>query len=117
MPGNVPAAVPVDSFPALFYRAFSEQRAYVVQVNEYRNGESQQLNQTATSRRRWRLSARLTAADLATLRTFYDAHPKTVPFFFTPIGETVKSCRFDCAWRQASQPALADVSLELLEIY
>lgn len=117
MPGSVPAAVPVDDFPTLYYRAFAEQRAYIVQVNEYRNGESQQLNQTATSRRRWRVTMRLNPADLATLRTFYNDHPKTVPFWFTAINESVKAARFDGLWNQTTRFGLSEVALDILEIY
>lgn len=116
MPGNIPAASPSGTFPSILYRAFSEFRTYEVQVNEYRNGESQQRNQVTGSRKLWQFAARLTPADLATLRTFYNAHPRTAPFYFTPLDGVQRTARFNCPWSQQSSMGLCEVSLELIEV-
>ncbi len=76
--------------------AFVHTREYPVIDNEYRNGESQRSAQAATSRKKWNLTKRLTPAQLATLRTFYDARNGThEPFYFYDPYETNPKFSYD----------------------
>lgn len=116
MPGSVPAAVVADLFPAgIYYTSFAESREWAVQQNDYRGMEHQATAQVATSRKSWRVACRLTAAQVATLRTFYGDH-LTAPFYFTPIGETQRAVQFAGPWSQSAQMGMLEVSLDLQEI-
>ncbi len=90
MPGSVAIATPTTVLPFSLCRSFAHAREYPIQVNEYRNGESQRGRLADTSRKRWRLGKRLTAAELAALRDFYDArNGPQEPFWFYDLWETV----------------------------
>jgi len=83
MPGNVANAAPSTVLPQTFSTAFRHTRGYGVQINEYANGESQRALQAGSSRKRWDLAKRLTAAQLVELRDFYIARKGPLePFFF-----------------------------------
>ncbi len=132
MPGSVQNAAPLAVLPASLSRAFVHQREYPVLDNEYLNGESQRSVQATNSRKRWRLAKRLTPAQLAALRDFYDARKgPTEPFYFydpyetspkfshDPTGQAVAgryTVRFASAWEQSTSLARTDLMLELIEL-
>ena len=132
MPGSVPHAAPATVLPQSLSRAFVHSREYPVQVNEYRNGESQRGRLADTSRKHWRLGKRLTPAELQTLRDFYDARKgPQEPFYFYDPWETLPkftsdptgtatqgryAVRFEGAWQQSAGLARIDVEIELVEL-
>jgi len=132
MPGSVENAAPSSVLPQSLCRAFMHERAYPLIENEYKNGESQRSVLATNSRKRWRLTKRLTPAALQTLRTFYDArNGATEPFFFydpydtnpkfshDPTGQVTTgryTVRFNSDWQQSSGPGRSDVEIELLEL-
>jgi hypothetical protein len=73
MPGSVALAVPTTVLPLSLSRSFSHSRHYTVRENQYRNGESQRFLIVGSSRKRWKLTKRLSAVALVALRDFYDA--------------------------------------------
>ena len=132
MPGSVPNAAPSTVLPQSLSRAFVHSREYPVQVNEYRNGETQRGRLADTSRKRWRLGKRLAPADLQALRDFYDARKgsqepfyfydpwETVPkFSYDPTGTATQgryAVRFEGVWQQSAGLARIDVEIELVEL-
>jgi phage-related protein len=132
MPGAVQNAAPLTVLPASLSRAFAHEREYPVLDNEYRNGESQRSVQATNSRKRWRLAKRLTPAQLAALRDFYDARKgATEPFYFydpyetspkfstDPTGQAVAgryTVRFNGEWNQSVSLGRSDVNIELIEL-
>ena len=132
MPGSVQNAGPASVLPHSLSRAFVHEREYPALENEYRNGESQRTVQAANSRKRWRLAKRLTPAQLAALRDFYDARKgPTEPFYFydpyetnpkfshDPTGQAAAgryAVRFAGEWSPTVSLGRADVSMELIEV-
>jgi hypothetical protein len=132
MPGSIQNAAPATVLPHSLCRAFVHEREYPVIDNEYRNGESQRSVQATNSRKRWRLAKRLTPAQLATLRDFYDTRKgPTEPFYFydpyetnpkfsyDPMGQAVAgryTVRFNGEWSQSAGLSRADVDIELIEL-
>jgi hypothetical protein len=132
MPGSVQNAAPATVLPQNLSRAFTHTREYPVFANDYRNGESQRAAQTATSRKKWTLSKRLTSAQLQMLRNFYDDRSGTLePFYFydpyetnpkfsyDPTGQAVTgryTVRFNTEWSQSVGPGRSDVQIELIEL-
>jgi len=132
MPGSVQNAAPATVLPQSLCRAFTHERAYPLIENEYKNGESQRSVLATNSRKRWRLTMRLTPAALQALRTFYDARNGTrEPFYFydpydanpkfsyDPTGQVTTgryTVRFNSDWQQSSGPGRSDVEIELLEL-
>jgi phage-related protein len=118
--------------PASLSRSFAHERSYPVVESEYRNGESQRSVQATNSRKRWRLAKRLTPAQLAALRDFYDARKgPTEPFYFydpyetspkfshDPTGLAVAgryTVRFNGEWSQTVGLGRSDVNIELIEL-
>jgi phage-related protein len=112
--------------------AFVRSQEYPVLENEYRNGESQRSVRASSSRKRWRLSKRLTPAQLQALRDFYEARKgpqepfyfydpwETVPkFSYDPAGQATQgryTVRFDGGWEQSAGIGLIEVSIELVEL-
>ena len=132
MPGSVGNAVPVGVLPLSLSRAFTHARQHTVIGNDYANGESQRSVLTTSSRKQWKLSKRLTATVLATLRTFYNDHKgplisfyfydpwQTDPMFsYDPNGEALTgryTVRFAGGWKESVGVARHDVELELVEL-
>ena len=132
MPGSVQNAAPATVLPQSLCRAFTHERAYPLIENEYKNGESQRSVLATNSRKRWRLTKRLTPAALQALRTFYDARNGTTePFYFydpydtnpkfsyDPTGQATTgryTVRFNSDWQHSSGPGRSDVEIELLEL-
>jgi len=118
--------------PQSLSRAFVHSREYPVQVNEYRNGESQRGRLADTSRKRWRIGKRLTPAALQALRDFYDARKgPQEPFYFYDPWETVPlfthdptgvassgryTVRFEGDWQQSNNAVRIDSSIEIVEV-
>lgn len=132
MPGSVQLALPASVLPHSLCRAFVHEREYPVLDNEYRNGESQRSAQATNSRKRWRLTKRLTPAQLAALRGFYDGRKgPTEPFYFydpyetnpkfthDPTGQAAAgryTVRFEGAWSQQIGVGRTDVMISLVEV-
>lgn len=132
MPGSVANAAPTTVMPATLSRAFAHTREYPVIDNEYRNGESQRSVQATTSRKKWKLTKRLSPSQLAALRDFYDARCGSLePFYFydpyetnpkfssDPTGVAVTgryTVRFNSDWSQSVTPGRSDVQIELIEV-
>lgn len=132
MPGSVQNAAPLAVLPASLCIAFVHAREYPVVDNEYPNGESQRSVQGTNSRKRWRLAKRLTPAQLASLRNFYDSRKGPIePFYFydpyetnpkfsyDPTGQAVPGryiVRFWGPWEQSIMLVRGDVSIELVEV-
>ena len=96
MPGSVLNAAPATVLPPSLCKSFVHERAYPLIENEYKNGESQRSVQATTSRKRWRLTKRLTPAVLQTLRTFYEArNGSTEPFYFYDPYDTSPKFSYD----------------------
>lgn len=118
--------------PASLSRAFLHEREYPVIENEYPTGESQRSVLAGSSRRRWRLSKRLTAAQLQALRNFYDARkgPEEAFWFYDPYESVPRfssdptgaspfgryAVRFSGRWEQSMQLGRIEVSIELVEV-
>ena len=131
MPGSVQNAAPATVLPQSLCRAFTHERAYPLIENEYKNGESQRSVLAANSRKRWRLTKRLTPAALQTLRNFYDARNGTTePFYFydpydtnpkfsyDPTGQVTTgryTVRFDGAWSQSDDIGRVNAEIALVE--
>jgi hypothetical protein len=132
MPGSVQNATPTTVLRQSLCRAFAHSREYPVLENEYRNGESQRSVQAVTSRMRWRLAKRLIPAQLAELRSFFEARSAGLqPFFFCDGLESTPSWNYDPAgadpngrftvcfvggWSQSVSLGRADVEIELVEV-
>lgn len=82
MPSNVSVASPSGVFPQTLCTAFVEDRQYVQLQSMLHDGSILRGQLATTTRRSFRLAKRLTAADVATLKTFYDARGALTPFFF-----------------------------------
>ena len=127
MPGSVTISTATTVLPLSLCTAFEESREFPGSGNEYRNGEFQGAAEATTSRRRWRLSKRITPTTLATLRTFYGARkgPHQAFYFYYPFSEHDPTgvsatgrylVRFDSAWQQESYIARIGTNLQLIEI-
>jgi phage-related protein len=132
MPDSVQNAAPSTVLPQSLCRAFTHERAYPLIENEYKNGESQRSVLATNSRKRWRLTKRLTPAALQALRTFCDARNGTTEafYFYDPYDTNPKfsydqtgqvttgryTVRFNSDWQQSSGPGRSDVEIELLEL-
>jgi hypothetical protein len=88
MPGSVAnCVIPIVSgnplvFPFALCRAFTESSAFAARVNEYHDGTTQRAAVVTTSRKSWKLTERLTPAQMATLRTFLLTYPTTAFYFY-----------------------------------
>ena len=132
MPGSVQNAAPLTVMPSSLSRSFAHERAYPVVESEYRNGESQRSVLAANSRKRWRLTKRLTPAQLGVLRDLYDARKgPTEPFYFydpyetnpkfswDPAGQALAgryTVRFDMNWTQNAGLGRTDIEIALVEL-
>lgn len=88
MPGSVAAAAASTVWPALRYSRFARTAEWIVDENTYANGERQAATYLTLPRRRWDLVAKLTAAELATVRSFIEARRNVEPFVFYDPWET-----------------------------
>ena len=137
MPGNIAIAAPSGVMPATLCTAFTELREYAQLQNQYYDGTVQRSQLAQTSRRTFRLSKRLCAADLGTLYAFWVAKQGgLIPFAFynpfevvaghdigsnyDPTGNATQgrlTVVFRGPWTQATDLARSNVQgLELVEV-
>jgi hypothetical protein len=125
MPGSVANATPTTVLPNSLSTVFSEQRAVVQRVNEYRGGEAQRMVLVATSRRTFVQTKRLDPTNLLLLRTFRDT-VKHGAFYFYHCKEGVfdatgvltagrYTVRFDGSWSQTSYIPRTEAQITLVE--
>ncbi len=93
MPGSLQTAAPNGVLPQNLCTAFAEERALLQLQSGYHDGTIHRSQLAQISRRTFKLAKRLTATDLATLKSFFDARQGgLVPFLFynpwdaTPVG-------------------------------
>lgn len=122
------------------YASFSESRSLPMLTAEYHDGtiERQLLDDTVNptvSLRSWKLSMRLIASLLVTVRAFFESH-QGVPFFwyhplevapgqaigsnYDPVGNSIQGrhvCIFRSPqWAESVGLARTDISLEIAEV-
>lgn len=125
--------------PETLCTAFTETRIFPILAAVYHDGTTERAlvsdgANAATSLKSWRLSKRLKAADLATLKAFYEAH-QGVQFYFyspseaapgTPVGSNYDptgvsttgryTARFSSpAWTETVDMGRSNVQLEIVE--
>ncbi len=122
MPGNLDAAAPVGSLPDSLYSAFTEQRAFPMLAAQYHDGRTERgliedgVN-LPVSIRSWKLTKRLNAADLATLKTFFEAHEGgLIPFTFTDLQGNDITAVFRGDWNESTGIQRTNVPLEIVEV-
>ena len=123
--------MPTQVLPALLMKAWSRSQEWAVQANVYANGEMQVSTEVTTPRRYWKCSGRLTAAQLATLRTFYLSVRLQAPFYYYDGHETSPkwstdatgvsgtgryAVRFRGEWNERFELGGFYVDLELVEV-
>jgi len=117
MPGNVANAAAITELPPALAAAFSRSEEYPVLRNEYPSGDSQRELLGDTSRPRWRLTRRLTAAAMTALRQFYEARGGPhEPFQFTDEDGIARVVRFAGEFSQVFRLGRGEVSFELIEL-
>lgn len=134
MPGSVTAASPSAVMPLSLSRLFEHSREWHVLENEYAMGESQRRAIPSTSRKSWRLAKRLTTAELAALRTFYQSSVQgpLFTFYFYDGTETVPMWGWDATgaattgryavrfentqWAESMSIPRHDVEISLIEV-
>ncbi len=139
MPGSVANAdvgTPARVLPQMLATAWRHARVYPVEVNEYAGGESQRAYRGTSSRKRWELAVRLTAAALVALREFYESckGPLEAFYFYDPFdvadGQVIGSnwdasganvtgryvVRFAGGWDQSMGLARGDAGVALVEL-
>lgn len=131
MPDSVANAAPATVMPLSLSRAFEHSRAYTIEGNDYPDGRNQRRVRTASSRRSWALSKRMTPTLLVELRDFFDARKGgTEPFYFydpfdgthdpTGVSGTGRfTVRFDGDWQgQLAGPGQrgCEVDVRLVEV-
>lgn len=132
MPGSIANAAPTAVLPLSLSRAFSHSREYPLIENEYKDGTSQRSLQASTSRKRWKLTKRLTPSQLSALRTFYFARngPLDEFYFYDPFETSPKfsydgtgvattgryTVRFEGPWQQLITFSRADADLALAQV-
>jgi phage-related protein len=142
MPGNLSAAAPSGVLPQSLSTAFTEMRVFPMLAAVYHDGTTERslivdgVNAPA-SIRTWKLSKRLTAAAIATLRSFFEAHSGgLIPFYFynplenspgTAVGSNYDAtgvstqgrhiCVFrNTEWAETVGVARTEAALEMAEI-
>lgn len=133
MPGSVDNVVVTTVMPWNLCTAFRRTRDWALLENGYCDGSNQRSTLVATSRKRWRLTMRLSGTELAELRTFYEArNGQQEPFLFYDVWEFVPHfdydetgaaagtgrypVRFDMPWSQQVDWVRGEVNLELVEV-
>lgn len=96
MPHAVDAANPTTVFPLILMSSFSQSREWFAFESRYKDGNRQVASLPATSRKRWVMQAKLTAAQQAALIAFYIARKGgTQEFLFYDLYETVPQFTYD----------------------
>ena len=135
MPGVIQASTSYGTMPYFLCELFSQQREYLLNLNDYKDATSQREVIVFNSRRRWTLRPKAIASAMVTLRNFYISRKgPTQPFYFydftesTPMGNYDGTgvdpngrflVRFEGKWEQiktVSQAGTASIQLvELIE--
>lgn len=130
MPGYLGQPAPVGVFPFSLSTKFTASRTYEARVSEYHDGTTDRGLMVDSSRKSWRMSKRLSAADAQTLRAWWDAHQADA-FYFYDFRETVPLfsydetgvatagryiVRFNSDWSQSIDMVRSNVDVELVEI-
>ncbi len=88
MPGNIDNAAPNGVMPFALCTAFAESREYVQLQSQYHDGTIQRSQLAQTSRHTFTLAQRLTAAQVAALKAFWDSQQGgATPFVFYNLIE------------------------------
>lgn len=132
MPGSVPNSAPSVVMPASLCVAFLREQHVPVLGCEHPGGSSQRKALAANSRKRRRLSRRLTPAQLATLRDFYEAcnglhepfyfydpYESNPKFFSDPAGASPEAryvVRFHGTFSQEIGMGRANVDMTLIQL-
>jgi hypothetical protein len=128
MPGYARGAVSVGVMPFSLSTKFQEIHAVQGRRNEYHDGTLQLFTQVSQARRTWKLTKRLTPAQMITLRAWVDAHPADAFYFYNPVQSSFTwdatgvstigryLVRLNSDWAQTMDMARGDASIELLEV-
>lgn len=128
MPGIVRGAIALGTLPFSLSTKFTESHAVQASINEYHDGSSQRTSLVVGGRRTWKLSKRLTAYQLGTLRDFWESlkngafyfyNPSETlpPFSHAPMGTSGRYLvRFANDWEQSNGMARSDTGVELVEL-
>lgn len=86
MPGSVVLATPTTVFPNLLSSAYQRIKTFETITNTYPDATNQRSGLVASDRNTWVLTKRLNAAQMASLRSFYNAckGPQTAFYFYDP---------------------------------
>lgn len=97
MPGNISNAAPSSVFPQTLLMSFSESREYAVLKSTMHDGTQITGQLAATSRRTFRLTSKLTSAQLATLRAFWVSlnGGQGVCYFYNPYEGSPVGSNYD----------------------
>ena len=130
MPGSVRNAVSVGVLPFSLCKSLTETRQWPVRMVEYHGGETERMALTATSRRSWQMTKRLTPTALVTLREFLEDYPVEA-FYIYVMKETSPLFTWDATgvamagrylvrvagdWNQQSFLARTETTVELVEV-
>jgi hypothetical protein len=119
MPGSVkvaPESGSLDNYPFTKFATYAMPYARDGAAAEYNDGSSQRSLKAGVSKRRWRVSHRLTAAELETMRAFYKAH-LIQPFnFIDRINDMACRATFTGTFQEVWNPGYFFVSAELQEV-
>jgi hypothetical protein len=127
VPGSVANAAPSGVMPLAVARLFGEARGLPVRENEYRDGTLQRVREASTSRRKFTSTARLGAAELVALRTFWVAagvgafyyyHLKEAPVYdATGVATAGRyTVRFEGGWSEGMEMARGEAAVTLVEV-
>lgn len=120
--------IPKGTLPTSLATKFTETHAAQVNINEYHDGSSHRFALVTSGRRKWTLSKRLTAFQIALLRDFqntinggafyfYNPSETIPPFSPNPIGTAgLYLVRFNNDWSQVSRVGRSDLDIELMEV-
>ena len=119
MPGSIkpaPASGRLQNYPFTTFASYSMPYTREVAVSDYKDGSSQRSLKANASKRRWRVTHRLKASDLVTLRAFYKAH-LIQPFnFMDRINNAACKAVFTGSFQESWMPGYFSVSVELIEV-
>jgi hypothetical protein len=140
MPGNVAnAVIPTVGgnplvFPQMLCRAFNETRGWPARENEYHDGTSHREALVSSARRTWKLTTRLSSADMVTLQSFVTTYGPAAFYFYNPKEPATgqpEGSNYDATgagtqgrykvrlagdWNEQIEIARSNAALELVEV-
>ncbi len=130
MPGSVSNASPSDVLPEFICRQLTASREFLARRNDYKGGETQVALVASTSRKSFSGTVRLSPANMATWRAFFEAHVHEPFYLYYPWETDPKwshdptgvasdgryTVRFDGGWEQAMSIGRGEVSVRLVEV-